>query len=263
MRNVIEKFETKHTLHYHLNTVLFLLCYLLVSSLPLTAQSELENENVVNHQFWLDIYPHFYINEEVEYYGDAGYRTVLNKDIWSRIYVRPAIRYHISKLWEFHSGLGLIYVFNEFSINRFEVTPWQAIKLNWPRFKRLKFNSMLKLEERISFLTNNWETSFDLRLRYKVSGRLSVVDFNEESFLYLPFYAEIFIPFSDDIQEFFSNRGRAGLGLSYNISKKWGIEFLFNWQISRGGRDESFGVTDYVYQIKIKRLWNFKKIIKF
>ena len=79
---------------------LFLQSNLFVLYIPVTAQLKLENENVVNHQFWFDINPHFYINEEVEYYGDAGYRTVLNEDIWSRIYVRPSVRYHINRLWE-------------------------------------------------------------------------------------------------------------------------------------------------------------------
>jgi len=229
----------------------------------LISQSIDSTESIINNQLWLDFYPHFYINEKIEYYGDAGYRTILDEEIWHRIYARPSVRYHINNLWELHAGLGLFYYFNELEVDRFEVTPWQGIKLNWPRFEKLKFSQLLKLEERISFLTNDWKTTFNFRLRYKLSGKLIIIKMGTISFLFIPFYAEIFVPVLDDIKEIFRNRGRAGVGLGYNASKDWRFEFIFNWQTSRSGPDKEFGVTDYAYQIKIRRLWNFKRLIKF
>jgi len=75
-------------------TLFFLLTYLV----SLNAQSNLTDEIEVNHQIWFDFHPHFYINEKLEYYDDAGYRTILNEEIWHRIYVRPSLRYHINNL---------------------------------------------------------------------------------------------------------------------------------------------------------------------
>lgn len=229
----------------------------------LTSQSIDSTDITINNQLWLDFYPHFYINEKLEYYGDAGYRTILNEETWHRIYARPSLRYHINKLWEFHAGIGLLYYFNKLKSNRFEVTPWQGIKLNWPRFENLKFSTIIKLEERISFLTNNWAVSYDFRLRYKLSGRWDIIKMRTESFWFIPFYVEIFNPLFDGIEEVFRNRGRAGVGLGYNASIDWQFEFLFNWQSSRVGSEQKLRVTDNAYQIKIRRLWNFKRLINF
>ena len=123
--------------------------------------------------------------------------------------------------------------------------------------------SILKLEERISFLTNNWATSFDFRFRFKVSARFDIIMVTKEEFWYIPFYVEFFMPVFDDIEEFFRNKGRAGGGLGYNLSKEWQFEALFNWQTSRAGHNEELEVSDYAYQIKINRLWSFLELIRF
>lgn len=155
-----------------------------------------------------------------------------------------------------HGGIGLFYIYNLTKINRFEITPWQGIQLNWPRWAKLRFKHLVRLEERISFLTNNWSASLALRLRYKLSGRLDIYKASAEKFWFIPFYVEMFFPVGDEIKEFFRNRGRAGFGLGYNPSKIWRFSFIFNWQTSRTAVDEDLKVSDYAYQIKIRKYIN-------
>jgi hypothetical protein len=73
----------------------------LVSRQNLSAQT---NDTIVtestNHQLWIDIYPHYFVNEKVEYYGDAGFRTIIDEQSWNRLYARPSLRYHFNKNWE-------------------------------------------------------------------------------------------------------------------------------------------------------------------
>lgn len=223
--------------------------------------AQTNEEELVNQQLWIDIYPHFYVNDKLEYYGDAGYRTILEEFSWSRIYARPSVRYHFNKLWQAHAGLGFFYIFNKSNADRFEITPWQGVQLNWPKFNRLSFKNLVKLEERISYRTDDWSSSFDLRLRYKLSGTLKLCKTCTESYWFIPFYGELFFPVNDDIEEFFRNRGRAGLGLAYNVSKTWQFSFIFNWQSSRSGPEDGLAVSDYAYQLKIRKLWN-KRLIK-
>jgi hypothetical protein len=219
-------------------------------------QSSTANDNIVNHQFWLDFYPHFYISDKLEYYGDSGYRTILQENIWHRIYARPSVRYHFNKNWEIHGGIGFFYIFNKSKTSRFEITPWQGIQLNWPRWANLRFKSLVRIEERISFLTNNWSSSLALRLRYKLSGRLDIFKTSPEKFWFVSFYIEMFFPVGDEIKEFFRNRGRVGFGFGYNPSRIWRFSFIFNWQRSRTAVDEDLSVSDYAYQIKIRKYIN-------
>jgi hypothetical protein len=242
---------------------LILFWIVLVPFKELTSQSIESTESIVNNQIWFYFISHFYINEKLEYYGDSGYRTVLREDGWHRIYARPSVRYHISKLWEVQGGIGFFYSFNELISDRFEIRPWQGIKLNWPRFEKILFNHLIRFEERFSFRTNDWQSSFEFRMRYKLAGRLDIIKAGPDSFWFIPFYAEIFVSVIDEIEEIFRDLSRAGVGLGYNESNNWRFEFLFNWQTSRSRPNDELVVTDYLYQIKIRRLVNFTKIINF
>jgi hypothetical protein len=224
--------------------------------------SDSSQSNVINHQVWIDIYPHFYVNEKFEYYGDAGYRTDINENIWSRIHVRPSVRFHLNKAWEAHGGIGLFYTFQKYDINRFEISPWQGIKLKWPETTHIGFNHLARIEERISYTTNNWQSSFSLRFRYKLAGKIKFCTKCSLQNVYIPFYGEIFLPVNDDIDEFFRNQGRAGIGLGYNVLKDWRFSLIMNWQKSRAGPEDEFDVTDYILQLKIFKRWESRLLKK-
>lgn len=123
---------------------------MIVNTISVIAQDSLSEKSSLNHQIWLDFYPHFYINEKIEYYGDAGFRTEVGQLSWNRIYVRPSLRYYTNKTWQLSGGLGLFYIFNELDVNRLEVTPWQGIQANWPKWGNLSFKHLGEIEERFS-----------------------------------------------------------------------------------------------------------------
>jgi hypothetical protein len=193
----------------------------------------------------------------LEYYGDTGYRTIVTKINWTRIYVRPSLKYHFNKTWEVHAGLGLFYIFYNLDTDQIEITPWQGVQLNWPNFKRINFKSQVKLEERFSFLTDTWASNFEFRFRYKLSGNIHFVRLNKWS---IPFYGEYFLPLQGNINELYQNKGRVGVGLGYKLVKDWEISFIFNWQGSKLGQGDHLNVSDYAYQLKIKKVW--KRILK-
>ena len=212
-----------------------------------------DDNSIINQQIWIDFYPHYYVNEKLEYYGDAGYRSIVTDRTWSRIYVRPSFRYHVNNNFELQSGLGLFYIFNDKNSDQFEVTPWQGFQVNWPTLTRFHFKHLFKLEERLSFKTSDWSSNFEFRFRYKIFGSVSFV---RNKKIFVPFYGEFFLPMKGEIEEFYKNKGRAGVGLGYKLSKKWQIAFVFNWQGSRAGSNEKIYVSDYAYQIKIKKVWS-------
>ena len=240
---------------YHKNTI-GIITILIANSISALSQDSLSNKSQLNHQVWIDFYPHFYINEQLEYYGDAGYRTIVGQRSWNRIYARPSVRYHINKTWQLSGGLGLFYIYNKLDANRLEITPWQGVQANWPNWGNLSFKHLGKIEERISWRTDNWSNSLELRFRYKLSGKFKFSKKNENSYWYVPAYAEFFFPINDNIEEFFRNRGRAGLGAGYSVSKTWDFELVFNWQTSRVGPEAELKASDLAYQLKIKKHWN-------
>jgi len=216
-----------------------------------SAQEEPLEGNIVNQQIWIDFYPHYYVNDKLEYYGDLGYRSIVSDRSWSRIYLRPSLKYHFNKHWEIQSGLGVFYIFNNDLADQFEITPWQGVQLNWPNWRRWHFKHQIKVEERFYYLTNNWDFNFELRFRYKLFGKYQINDKWE-----IPFYLEFFLPINEDIEEFYSNKARAGLGLGYSLAKEWKFTFVFNWQNSRAGPNADLTASDYAYQLKVTKKWH-------
>lgn len=233
----------------------FILLLALIFTNCIKAQTDNANMDNTNHQLWIDFYPHFYINDKFEYYGDAGYRTMLQENIWHWVFARPSVRYHPKELIELHGGVGFFYTFNIKNVNRFEIRPWQGFLLKWPTWEKVSFKHYIRMEERVSFLTNNWSMSFSLRMRYKISTNIKLCRTCSEAFWFIPIYAEAFFPINDDVVEFFRNRGRAGVGLGYNANKYWRFSVMLNWQSSRTGPDNEFSVSDYIYQVKIRKLF--------
>ena len=229
-----------------------LLVIILAFSNPAKAQTVDSTESsIINQQVWIDFYPHYYMSKKLEYYGDAGYRTIVSKRSWTRLYIRPSVKYHLNKTWEFHAGLGLFYIFYNNDVDQFEIRPWQGVQLNWPKWEKVGFKNLLRFEERMSFLTTDWILDFEFRMRYKVTGKY---DFHERWFVAL--YGEYFLPVTGEIKELYRNRGRAGVELGYKPAKEWQLSFVMNWQGSRSGPEDKLQSSDYIYQLRVKKVWH-------
>ena len=156
-------------------SIVMCICLSLFTFEIVYCQAGTDKKSSANDQLWFDFFPHLYISEIFEYYGDTGYRTLLNENIWHKIYARPSVRYHIDKYWELHGGVGFFYDFNKEISDRFEIRPWQGIQLGWPRIINLGINHYVRFEQRISFLTDDWSSSLALRLRYMLSCRWDII----------------------------------------------------------------------------------------
>ena len=232
-----------------------LVLYFMVTKI-VYCQSDLAEFTTTNHQLWIDLYPHFYVSEKFEYYGDTGYNTRLNENTWHSIYASPSVRYHIDKYWELRGGVGFYYDFNKEISDRFEIRPWQGILLGWPRIINLVIQHYIRFEQRISFLTDDWSSSLALRLRYQLSSRWDIIKINNNRFWFIPFYWELFFPIGKEVKEFFRDRGRLGVGLGFNPSDIWRFSLQIVWQTSRSGVDEDFTVSDIIYQVKVRKYLN-------
>lgn len=234
---------------HHLSRICLLFILLVCFQKASTQETE------VNSELWVDYYHSYNIKEKLKYSGDAGYRTILGGRNWNMIYLRPGLRYFQNQTVEYSGGLGFFYEFDRLVSDRFEIRPWQGLRIYWPNIKKLgitqlSMNHYFRLEERISFLTqNSWDNSFDLRGRYKFTTRLRLCLECTDPKWSVPFYFEAFFPLNN-VDEVFRNRSRLGLGLDYDHTKDWRFGFLFHWQKSRIGIGEALNVSDLIFQFR-------------
>ncbi len=223
--------------------------YALLLFLPLVLQSQSFAGDETDHQIWLDFYPHFYLSEKVEYYGDAGTRIQVSDFSWAQVYMRPSVRFHRAGHFELHGGLGLFYSYNKDQSNQFELRPWQGAKLRWPDALGLTFTHYLRLEQRFVFDTQeSWDASFSLRVRYNLSTKVFV-----STKLFLPLYVELFEDVGPSVDERYVYRLRLGAGTGYRIDKIWTAEFVFTVQESRSGSDQTFSISNLLFQFRIRK----------
>jgi hypothetical protein len=209
--------------------------------------------NITTSQIWLDYNPSYNFNNKFEYFGNAGYRTNSNSLSWNQIYLKPAVRYNLKNNFHLEGGLGFYYVFGQTFSDRFEIRPWQSIRLKWPEFDFVAFKNIIKIEERFSYLTYNWKSSFSLRLRYKLESQIKFKNSMILKRFNIPMYVEFFIPINNDVDEIFSNRHRFGIGVSHKTKGYYEVTFYYNWEKSRISVDDQFDIATNAFQLKLKK----------
>ena len=223
-----------------------LVALLFIWNLPTYGQEE-----IIDHQLWFDVMPHFEINNRLEFYGDGSYRTSTTGDKFRRFVLRPSIRYHWTYELDLLAGLGGFLTWEEKDYNTIELRPYQGVRLNWPKIWRMNFKHRGIVEERL--LWNN-QGDFDpnLRFRYRIKTKLPL---NKQSMqyntLYIPMSYEIFANVGPEEVERFHNKARANVGLGYVFSEKWIGEFEITFQRSRSTKTDELILSDRIFRFKL------------
>lgn len=229
--------------------VMFLMC-----SLNSFSQDDESDGTQSNTQIWLDFYPHFFITEKVQFYGDMGFRSIVNEHDWKRLHIRPSVRYHYTDYIQFRGGIGMFYVASKTLTNSFEFSPWQGAQARWPRFSKLYFNHFIRFEERSIWEFDEAESySFELRFRYKLTGTILFCKPCGDQYWSLPFFGEQFFPIASEADEIYKNRTRLGIGVSYKQSKNWQYDLTYVWQNGRTSPNEDFAVLDNIFRLEVRR----------
>ena len=153
-------------------------------------------DDIIDHQLWFDVIPHFEINNRLEYFGDMSYRTSTSGDKFRRFVLKPTVSYHWTYELDLIGGLGLFLTSVKEDYNTVELRPYQGVRLNWPKIWRMNFKHRGLVEERL--LWSN-EGDFDpaLRFRYRIKTKFPI---NKPTIQ----YKTVYIPFSYEV---FANGG--------------------------------------------------------
>ena len=227
---------------------------LLLAILLLFLPSLARSADDTDVQLWADYDGYFYFRPNWEFYGDAGFRTVLETIEWQKIYARPSLRYHVKDHpLEGRGGFGVFYTHNDTTSNQLELRPWGGLLVKWPKISSLTISNYFRLEGRFIWNTDDWSQSETLRFRYRVGTKITQNLDVVEKYFYIPVSAEWFANVGPDVAEVYSGRFRGSVGLGYIFNNIWVGEFHFTVQSSRSGSDQTFETNDYIFRFQIKR----------
>jgi len=132
-------------------------------------------EDDTEFQTWMDFRTIYDINEKFTYDGNYGIRGLLSSEDWRRYYINPSIIYYHKVNLRYRGGLRIIFTEEYSTVNSFELRPWQGFSLNWPQTSYLTINNYLRMEERITFYSNEYSTDFALRFRYRIQVKTPTI----------------------------------------------------------------------------------------
>ena len=149
-------------------TLLVMISGCLALTAPLQAQQS--DSSDVSNQLWADYYGYWHFKPTIQFYGDAGFRYLLEDGSWASVNIRPSVRFMQGNWIEPRGGLGLFYTYNEESSNQLEIRPWQGLMLRWPSISdRFHLHHYFRAEERFQFDTqDDWDLHGSFRLRYRI-----------------------------------------------------------------------------------------------
>ena len=219
---------------------------------------QIETEEPVTKQFWIDFNPSYPISEKVELYGSIGVRTI-DPNVWNRFLVTPSVKYKRPKLIlkklqykeELHGGIGFFYTANRHLADKLEIRPFQAYSLTWPNRDRIAIKHYLKLEERFELNTSNWVNTFGLRLRYTASITLRFQGdlWQYGKGFYIPVSVELFWNIKETIQ--FNDVVRLTAGIGYEINPSWKTAFSVGYDYTRNTIGEGFHTNNILFRFRV------------
>jgi hypothetical protein len=115
---------------------------------------------------------------------------------------------------------------------------------------RLHVSTLVRVEWRNCFYSDDTPNSHEWRARFQVAGELAInhVSLAQDHTLYAVADVEYYLPLTDDVSERYVNKTRARAGLGYRASKATRVEVLFvrdwNRHSPGGGRSEDVQAVD-------------------
>jgi len=211
---------------------------------------------------------HHLVKEDLRAFGMVRYDQLLGSNAvaegWNRLASTGGVSYDLSSRIRLEGALGLYYTWQPEVENPFEIRLWQAATFDWPdslgKWRRFVFSHRLMLEERF-MRTTDWEFTF--RLRYRLSTTFPINRYSlEPGAFFAPLNVEFFATPGDDIQELFSERARATVGLGYVLSQTWSFELRYTRQSSRSTRTAEYRSTDNIIDLRFRTSIRIRDLLK-
>ena len=204
-------------------------CFVISFLLGFSFQQGLaQSQNDIIKQLWLDVNPNWFIDPNLELFGDVAVRKEFEENGSSRSVVRPGLRYHITNGIFITGGIGSFYTWNTLIADRWEIRPFQGLQTHWPRSK-IPFQHYLRLEQQFDLNTETWESLNSLRLRYRIRPQLQFDTRQSGSFWRLMASFEGFITLAGE-QGQSREQARAMLALERSFRFGQRLRFEAIWQ---------------------------------
>ena len=207
-----------------------------------------------NYEAWGDYNPYFEISDNIQLFGEVGFRTQL-KNVKNRQFISSInISHKITSWLEILGGVRDFYSDLNIGLDINEIRPWLGGKVSFSGPGDIKISNYLRSEYR-SIRIIDYKTDSSFRFRYQLGVTFPIwSNLTKESILSGIVDVEVFADTKDGFIETFAERMRFRFGLSYNWIKSLRFELFYTAQ--RAGK-ERFEVDDHIFRFQMKHYLNY------
>jgi len=234
---------------YYNNHILFMILLFTVLAAPGQAQGDDDTD----FQTWMDFRAIYDINEKFTYDGNYGLRGVLSGEEWRRYYIHPSAIYYFKINLRIRGGIRVIYTEEFSTVNSFEIRPWQGISLNWPQTSYFTINNYFRLEERFTFYSDETNSDFALRLRYRIQAKtptIKIIAIDQRIYFLVNY--EFFANIGQAVVEKYVNRKRLSLGMGYYFTNNWWLELIYALQGSQRNSEDGISSREHILRFRLR-----------
>jgi len=221
------------------------------------------SSSTVTKQIWLDFNPSRKLSDRTTLNLPIGARTIF-PNVWYRFWIGPRISYKRPKFIlkklrykeELHAGIDIYYTVNIYTVNRLEISPYQAYSLAWPDRERLKIRHYVELRERFELETDDWSNTFGLRVSYEPS---ITIRFRGDFWEYgKGFYIPVSMKFYWNLigTKQFNDKVRLMPGIGKEFSPEFKMAFFVGYNYTRNSIDEDFHTNDIIFRFRVYYKFN-------
>ena len=182
----------------------------------------------VEYQTWGDYNAGWKTKSGLTFFGDAGLRRNHVDPRWWKVIVRPSVGYQFGR-WTLAGGIGNFYTDLAGALRIYELRPWQGARVTWPD-ARVPLTHLFRLEERFFFDTDDSNSIFRFRFRYRLGTRFVWTRSESGRGWYSPLSIEAFFQLDDNSDERFGEQARVTAGVGRAFSPRLRVEVDLLWQ---------------------------------
>jgi hypothetical protein len=182
--------------------------------------------------------------------------------VWNQYAIKSSVEYYPNSSFDLFGGVYLISTRQSEAETTNEIRPlvglrWNIIKPN----KRVFMRAQARYEHRFFTSVSDSSQVNDSRIRARLDFFIPITQksYSDDKNLYAMLFSEVFINFSNDINETYQNSFRQHIGLGYRFSFAWRVELEYVLQASKNSiNGEDSNNYDNVIRITLKHYFTEK-----
>jgi hypothetical protein len=194
---------------------------------------------------------------------------VTSGEEWRNIDFTPLVEYYPTSWLDLEAEGGVGRTRQRDGLNTFEMTPRIGARLHLFKqvagghvlkrlpLKRVTLSTLVRLEWRNLFYSDDTPNQHEWRARLRLEGKLAISGktLSQDRMLYAIGDAEYFAPLSDDVPEQYVNKVRTRIGLGYVFSPARRLEFLYIRDWNQSSPDAAVTKDTQAFDLRLKMLF--------